>query len=225
MFTLPTLEYPYDALEPVIDQDTMRIHHTKHHQAYITNLQKVLANNDLEEAELMHYVKNSRGIKSVRTSIRKSIGNFAGGHYNHSLFWRMMCPPGTSKPISHALSEMIKKSFGSHESMIELFNENSASLFGSGWVWLCYRPEEDGLVVRKTYNQDTICMSNSRMIPILGLDVWEHAYYLKYRSSRIEYIKNWWNVVNWGFVNRLFEQTVLNDKRMIVESDGSIKFV
>ncbi|KAH9410634.1 iron/manganese superoxide dismutase [Ordospora pajunii] len=225
MLTLPALEYPYDALEPVIDEETMRIHHTKHHQAYITNLQNVIESNNLEESELMHYVKNSRGIKSVRTSIRKSIANFAGGHYNHSLFWKMMCPSGKSKPISRALGEMINKSFGSHKSMVDQFNESAAALFGSGWVWLCYRPEEDGLVVRKTYNQDTICMSNSRMIPILGLDVWEHAYYLKYKSSRIEYIRSWWTVVNWGFASDLFEQTVLNGKKMIVESNGSIKFV
>lgn len=223
-FKLPALDYSYDALEPAIDSETMRTHHTKHHQGYINNLKKTLQNNDVEGRDLGYYVAKSRNIKGIPSSIRKDIANFSGGHYNHSLFWKMMCPPGTSEPVGERLQEYIEKSFGSHEKMVEEFNAMAVSLFGSGWVWLCYRQSEDVLVIRKTHNQDAICMKTSTTIPILGLDVWEHAYYLKYKSARAEYVSNWWRVVNWGFVSRLFEEVALKSKKLCVMSDGSIKF-
>lgn len=222
-FKLPNLEFPYDALEPFIDEETMRIHHTKHHQAYINNLERTLKNNNLEERSLYHYVTKHRKIKDLKFKTRRDIANFSGGHYNHSLFWKMLCAPGTSAPIDSRLRECIDKSFGSHDAMVSEFNDAAVSLFGSGWAWLCYSVKEECLVIRKTYNQDAICMKVAHIIPILGLDVWEHAYYLKYKSARPEYVANWWNVVNWGFVNRLFLEVALQGRRLHVESDGSIK--
>lgn len=223
-FTLPDLDYPYDALEPFIDEETMRIHHTKHHQAYINNLERTLRNNDIGDKNLNFCVTKGQRIVGVKNSVRRDIGNFSGGHYNHSLFWKMMCPPGTSKPISPKLLECIEKSFGSQEKMVEEFNDVAGSLFGSGWVWICYRQSEGILVIRKTHNQDSICMKTSNTIPILGLDVWEHAYYLKYKSARAEYVANWWKVVNWGMVSKIFEEIALENKKLHVMSDGSIKF-
>ncbi|ADM12596.1 superoxide dismutase [Encephalitozoon intestinalis ATCC 50506] len=223
-FKLPELDYPYDALEPFIDAETMKIHHTKHHQGYINNLEKTLQSNNIKGRSLNYCVTKSRGIVGVRSSVRRDISNFSGGHYNHSLFWKMMCPPGTSDPISPTLQEYINKSFGSYEKMVEEFNSAAVSLFGSGWVWICYRQSEGILVIRKTHNQDSICMKTSNTIPILGLDVWEHAYYLKYKSARAEYVEKWWNVVNWGTVNKLFEEIALGNKKLCVMSDGSIKF-
>lgn len=223
-FELPNLEYPYDALEPVIDEETMRTHHTKHHQAYVNNLEKTLKNNQLDSKSLDYYVTRCRKIKDIKSGTRRDITNFSGGHYNHSLFWKMMCPPGSSEPINEKLEEYIIKSFESHEKMVEEFNSIAVSLFGSGWVWLCYSFKEKKLVIRKTYNQDAVCTRFRKMAPILGLDVWEHAYYLKYKSARAEYISNWWKVVNWGFVNELFLELVLREKRLHVESNGLIKF-
>lgn len=223
-FKLPELDYPYDALEPVIDSETMKVHHTKHHQSYISNLEKTLRNNNVEGKELNYYVTKHRKIRDIKHNVRRDIVNFSGGHYNHSLFWKMMCPVGTSEAIDPRLEECIEKSFGSHEKMVEEFNNAAVTLFGSGWAWLCYNAKEEELVIRKTYNQDAICMKVSGMIPILGLDVWEHAYYLRYKSARPEYVSNWWKVVNWGFVNRLFLEIALPKKKLCVESDGSIKF-
>ncbi|AFM99370.1 superoxide dismutase [Encephalitozoon hellem ATCC 50504] len=223
-FTLPNLDYPYDALEPFIDEETMRTHHTKHHQGYINNLERTLRNNGIKDKNLTFCVTKGRRIGGIKSSVKRDIANFSGGHYNHSLFWKMMCPPGTSEPISPKLSEYIEKSFGSQEKMIEEFNDAATSLFGSGWVWLCYRQSEGILVIRKTHNQDAICMKTSSTIPILGLDVWEHAYYLKYKSARAEYIANWWKVVNWGTVSKIFEEVALENKKLHVTSDGSIKF-
>ncbi|AFN84078.1 superoxide dismutase [Encephalitozoon romaleae SJ-2008] len=223
-FALPNLDYPYDALEPFVDEETMRTHHTKHHQGYINSLERTIRNNGLEDQDLNFYVTKSRRIRGLKDNVRRDLINFSGGHYNHSLFWKMMCPPGTSEPISPKLLECIDKSFGSQEKMVEKFNGIAASLFGSGWVWLCYRRNEGVLVIRKTYNQDSICMKTSSTIPILGLDVWEHAYYLKYKNARAEYVANWWKVVNWGMVNKIFEEIALANKKLHVVSDGSIKF-
>ncbi|CAD26018.2 MANGANESE SUPEROXIDE DISMUTASE [Encephalitozoon cuniculi GB-M1] len=223
-FKLPELDYPYDALEPIIDEETMRTHHSKHHQAYINSLEKTLRSNSIKGKSLYYYVTKGRGIRGVKSSARRDLLNFSGGHYNHSLFWKMMCPPGTSGPMSPRLLEYIERSFGSQEKMVKEFSNAAVSLFGSGWVWLCYRQSEGILVIRKTYNQDAICMKTSSTVPILGLDVWEHAYYLKYKNVRSEYVANWWKVVNWGLVSRLFEEIALENKKLCVMSDGSIKF-
>ena len=196
-FTLPPLPYPYDALEPHIDARTMEIHHTKHHQAYVNNLNAAiekapeLANKSLDD--LMRNVNNLP--ESVRTAVR----NNGGGHWNHSLFWQLMGPGKGGEPRG-ALADAIRQSFGDFSKFKEQFAAAAAGRFGSGWAWLV----DDGgkLSITSTPNQDNVLMDGKK--GILGLDVWEHAYYLKYQNRRPEYIGAWWNVVNWDEVSSRF---------------------
>jgi Fe-Mn family superoxide dismutase len=187
-FELPPLPYAYDALEPHIDKLTMEIHHDKHHKAYVTNLNKALSEIP-EKASLTDMLKN---ISKYPVAVR----NNAGGHYNHSFFWKIMKPNGGGAPTG-ALAEAIKKTFGSFDEFKNKFNAAGASRFGSGWVWLVYN--EGNLSIGSTPNQDNPLMDISEFkgIPIIGLDVWEHAYYLKYQNKRADYENAWWNVVNW----------------------------
>ena len=196
-FTLPPLPYPYDALEPHIDARTMEIHHTKHHQAYVNNLNAAiekapeLANKSLDD--LMRNVNNLP--ESVRTAVR----NNGGGHWNHSMFWQLMGPGKGGEPRG-ALADAIRQSFGDFSKFKEQFAAAAAGRFGSGWAWLV----DDGgkLSITSTPNQDNVLMDGKK--GILGLDVWEHAYYLKYQNRRPEYIGAWWNVVNWDEVSSRF---------------------
>jgi superoxide dismutase, Fe-Mn family len=194
-FTLPQLPYAYDALEPHIDARTMEIHHTKHHQAYVNNLNTALEkapewqNKSLDD--LM------RGINQVPESVRTAVRNNGGGHWNHSMFWQLMGPNKGGEP-SGKLSTAIKSSFGDFGKFKEQFAAAATSRFGSGWAWLV----DDGsgkLSITSTPNQDNPLMEGKKAI--LGLDVWEHAYYLKYQNRRPDYIGAWWNVVNWDAVN------------------------
>ena len=196
-FTLPALPYPYDALEPHIDARTMEIHHTKHHQAYVNNLNAAiekapeLANKSLDD--LM------RNVNSLPESVRTAVRNNGGGHWNHSMFWQLMGPGKGGEPRG-ALADAIRQSFGDFSKFKEQFAAAAAGRFGSGWAWLV----DDGgkLSITSTPNQDNVLMDGKK--GILGLDVWEHAYYLKYQNRRPEYIGAWWNVVNWDEVSSRF---------------------
>ncbi|CAM3286359.1 superoxide dismutase [Rhodothermus bifroesti] len=201
-FTLPPLPYPYDALEPYIDAQTMEIHHTKHHQAYINNVNKALEGYpELQQKSIEDLL---RGINTIPEAIRTTVRNNGGGHANHSLFWTIMKPQGGGVP-SGELAEAINATFGSFEAFKEKFSAEAAGRFGSGWAWLVV--DENGkLQVYSTPNQDSPYMQGHT--PILGLDVWEHAYYLKYQNRRPEYIQNWWNVVNWDQVAQYYKEAL-----------------
>jgi len=196
-FTLPNLPYGFDALEPHIDAQTMQIHHGKHHQAYVNNLNAAiekapeLANKSLDD--LM------RGINSVPESVRTAVRNNGGGHWNHSMFWQIMGPGKGGEPAGK-LADAIKSAFGDFTKFKEQFAAAAAGRFGSGWAWLV----NDGgkLSITSTPNQDNPLMDGKNAI--LGLDVWEHAYYLKYQNKRPDYVTAWWNVVNWDEVAKRF---------------------
>jgi len=197
-YTLPQLPYSYDALEPYIDQMTMEIHHTKHHQAYINNLNSALEKYpEFHNLELEEILKDlNRLPEEIRTVVR----NNGGGHYNHTLFWEIMKPNGGGEPDGE-LKKAIEENFGSFENFKNLFSETALKHFGSGWSWLVVTPDKK-LKVYSLPNQDSSLMLGD--LPIMGLDVWEHAYYLKYQNRRNEYIQNWWNVVNWSFIENNF---------------------
>jgi superoxide dismutase, Fe-Mn family len=197
-FELPKLPYEYDALEPYIDRQTMEIHHTKHHQAYVTNLNKALEASEGADKSIEDLMKN---ISKYPAAVR----NNGGGHYNHSLFWPLMKKGAGGFPKGD-IEKPINSSFGSFEEFKKKFSEAAMTRFGSGWAWLIVN---DGkLEITSTPNQDNPLMdvAEKKGSPILGLDVWEHAYYLKYQNKRAEYIENWWNVVNWEEVNRIYSQ-------------------
>ena len=194
--SLPPLPYDYKALEPWIDEQTMRIHHDKHHQAYLDNLLKAIAGTDLENREVTQILAD---LGRVPENIRTAVRNHGGGFVNHSLFWEIMGPNAGGAPAGE-LAKAIGTTFGSLDSFKEKFAAAAMGQFGSGWAWLVV--EKGGLAVRNLPNQDSP-LSNGDT-PILGLDVWEHAYYLKYQNRRAEYVTNWWNVVSWGKVAELF---------------------
>lgn len=198
--TLPELGYAYDALEPYIDAHTMEIHHSKHHQAYITNLNNALAGKpELETKPLCEIIGD---ISALPDDIRTAVRNNGGGHANHAFFWKVIAPGGAKAP-SGALAAAIDKEFGSLDAFKEAFAKAGATRFGSGWAWLV-KKADGSLAVCSTANQDCPCMGNSVAgcsgDPILGLDVWEHAYYLNYQNRRPDYIAAFWNVVNWDVV-------------------------
>ncbi len=197
-YKLPELDYSYDALEPYIDAQTMEIHHTKHHQAYIDKVNKALEGEPgLQDKPIDQLIAD---LDAVPESIRTAVRNNGGGHANHSLFWKVIGPGQGGKP-SGKLAEAIDQEFGSFAAFQEKFEAAAANRFGSGWAWLV----KDGakLTVESTANQDSPLMEGKK--PLLGLDVWEHAYYLKYQNRRPEYIKAFWNVVNWDQVARNYE--------------------
>ncbi|MBS4176326.1 superoxide dismutase SodA [Lederbergia citrea] len=197
-FELPQLPYGYDALEPHIDKETMNIHHTKHHNTYVTNLNKALEGHDeLASKSVEELIAD---LDSVPDSIRTAVRNNGGGHANHSLFWKLLSPEGGGEP-SGSLAEAINSKFGSFDKFKEEFQAAGAGRFGSGWAWLIVNNGE--LEITSTPNQDSPVMEGKT--PVLGLDVWEHAYYLKYQNRRPEYMSAFWNVVNWDEVQKLYE--------------------
>jgi Fe-Mn family superoxide dismutase len=196
-FEVPPLPYDYAALEPHIDEQTMHLHHDKHHQAYVDNANKALAGTEWENQPVDHVLAN---IEIVPEDIRAAVRNNAGGHANHSLFWEIMSPNGGGEP-SGSLAEAINDTFDSLDELKKLMNDTGVKRFGSGWSWLVY--DGTGLAVYSTANQDSP-ISNSD-VPLLGIDVWEHAYYLKYQNRRPEYLEAWWNVVNWNAVQQRLE--------------------
>ena len=201
VFEVPQLKFAFDALEPAIDARTMEIHHGKHHGGYVANLNKAL------ESAPEYYSRSIedilRNINSVPEAIRTAVRNNGGGHANHSLFWDVLNPGGKREP-SGALLKDIEKTFGSLDAFMEKFSNAAATRFGSGWAWLVVDGEKK-LQVYSTANQDSPYMDGHS--PILGLDVWEHAYYLNYENRRPDYIKAFWSVVNWSFVEQEFEKT------------------
>ena len=191
MFTLPDLPYDFNALEPYIDARTMEIHHGKHHQAYIDNLNKALEKAPALQEKTIEQIVGD--LNSAPEEVRTAIRNHGGGHYNHSLFWKAMSPSGGGRPTGELLDK-IDASFGSFEAFKEKFSQAAITRFGSGWGWLSLNGN-GGLVVHSTPNQDTPLMEGFK--PILGIDVWEHAYYLLYQNRRPEYVNSFWNVINW----------------------------
>ncbi|MDO8497512.1 MAG: superoxide dismutase [bacterium] len=188
-YTLPSLSYGYDALEPYIDAKTMEIHHSKHHQAYIDKLNLVLEKNPtIADKPLEELMKNLASL-SIDEKDKTMLRNHGGGHLNHSFFWKIM---GKEKKVNKELVERITKKFGSMEEFKKIFTETAVGRFGSGWAWLV-EDEKKELKVYSTANQDSPYLSGHT--PIIGLDVWEHAYYLKYQNKRPDYIQNWWNVL------------------------------
>jgi len=198
-YKLPELPYAYDALEPHIDKETMNIHHTKHHNAYVTNLNAALeGNEELLSKSIEDLIAD---LDAVPEAKRTAVRNNGGGHANHSLFWEVLSPEGGGAPTG-ALAEAIDKKFGSFDKFKELFATAGATRFGSGWAWLSLNDGE--LEITSTANQDSPIMEGNT--PILGLDVWEHAYYLNYQNRRPDYMAAFWNVVNWDEVAKRFEK-------------------
>jgi Fe-Mn family superoxide dismutase len=194
---LPPLPYDYAALEPHIDEQTMRIHHDKHHATYVNNLNAALEKHpDLQKKSIEDLL---RGINSVPEDIRTMVRNNGGGHANHTMFWEIMGPKGSGQP-SGAIADAIKAAFGGFDQFKEQFAKAAVGRFGSGWAWLIDAGGK--LVIESSANQDSPLMEGKK--PILGLDVWEHAYYLKYQNRRPDYVAAWWNVVNWDEVARRY---------------------
>lgn len=197
-FTLPPLPYAADALEPYIDKTTMEIHHDKHHGGYVNNLNKAIESApQLAGKTVEELLANNCAI--VPEAVRTAVRNNGGGHANHSMFWQIMAPKAGGQP-SGKLADAIKSSFGGFDAFKEKFSAAAASRFGSGWAWLVKGPS--GLEILSTANQDSPLMDGK--FPVIGLDVWEHAYYLKYQNRRPEYVSAWWNLVNWAEVDKRF---------------------
>jgi len=196
-FEVPPLPYDYAALDPHIDEQTMRVHHDKHHQAYVDNANKALEGTEWDDRPVEEVLQS---LDSLPEEIRAAVRNNAGGHANHSLFWEIMSPNGGGQPQG-ALAEAINGAFGGVDSLIEQVNDAGVKRFGSGWSWLV--ADNGALSVTSTANQDTPLSEGKT--PILGIDVWEHAYYLRYQNRRPDYLAAWWNVVNWEEVARRLE--------------------
>jgi Fe-Mn family superoxide dismutase len=196
-YAVPDLPYDYDALEPHIDEQTMRLHHDKHHQAYVDKANGALEGTEWADQEVDEVLRN---LASLPDDIRTAVRNNAGGHSNHTFFWQIMSPGGGGEPEGE-LRSAIDDAFGDFGSFMEALKTAGVNRFGSGWAWLVY--DGSGLAVVSTANQDSP-ISDDQM-PLLGVDVWEHAYYLKYQNRRPDYIDAWWNVVNWPEVARRFE--------------------
>ena len=199
-YELPPLAYDYDALAPTIDEQTMRIHHDKHHQAYVDNLNKAVEGTDLDGIAIEELVQQLDRLPEDR---RTAARNNGGGHANHSMFWEIMKPGGGGDP-SGALGEAIGSTFGGVDALRDQVNDAGVKRFGSGWTWLVVR--NNSLEVMSTPNQDSPLMESAT--PVLGIDVWEHAYYLNYQNRRPDYLKAWWDVVNWDEVGRRYAEAV-----------------
>lgn len=201
VFKLPTLPYSYDALEPIIDAQTMEIHHTKHHQTYIDKLNTAMDSHWEHAPKTIDEIL--KRISEVPEEIRPAIRNHGGGHANHSLFWQIMAPNAGGEPTNE-LATALTSAFGDFTSFKKIFSDAAAAQFGSGWAWLVKKPNGT-LAIYSKPNQDSPLIDGDT--PLLGLDVWEHAYYLKYQNRRADYIKAWWSVVNWTKVSELYNAT------------------
>jgi Fe-Mn family superoxide dismutase len=189
MYQLPELQYSYDALGRYISKDIMELHHSKHHQAYIDKLNAALESApQLKDRPLESLLSD---LETVPAEIRQAVRNHGGGHFNHSLFWQWLSPDGGGEPTGE-VADLLRRRYGNYQAFVDEFSTKALGVFGSGWVWL----QPDGEIIT-TANQDTPLM-NGQPAPLLGLDVWEHAYYLDYKNKRDDYVKAWWNVVNWA---------------------------
>jgi len=196
-YDVPPLPYPYDALEPHIDAQTMRIHHDKHHQAYVDNANKALDGTEWSDRPVEEVLGSLDGLGDKKTAVQ----NNAGGHANHSLFWEIMSPDGGGEPQGD-LGGAISEAFGGFDAFKETITQNGVTRFGSGWTWLVWNGS--ALEAYSTANQDSPLIQGH--VPLLGIDVWEHAYYLKYQNRRPDYLAAWWNVVNWEEVGRRYQE-------------------
>jgi len=195
MFSLPNLDYDYDALEQNISEAVMRLHHQKHHQTYVDKLNAALTDYPkLQDTSIEELIKS---IDDIPSDIRMAVRNHGGGHYNHSLFWKCMSPSGGGEPDGDLMAKLVER-YGSFDAFKDEFTNKALTLFGSGWVWL-----QPDMEIIASPNQDNPLMFG-QAAPILGLDVWEHAYYLDYKNKRDDYIKNWWNIVDWKFVEKRY---------------------
>jgi superoxide dismutase, Fe-Mn family len=200
-FELPSLPYDYTALEPFIDEETMKLHHDKHHQAYVDKLNAALEDHpELQERSIEELLRN---IDQIPDEIRQSVKNHGGGHFNHSFFWETLGKTDSQEPTGK-IKEEIEKVWGSFDKFKEEFTKSATTLFGSGWTWLAADENGENLHIHNHPLQENPLMH--KHIPILGLDLWEHSYYLKYQNRRPEYIQAWWSVINWEKVNDLFEK-------------------
>ena len=197
-FEVPPLPYDYGALEPHIDEQTMHLHHDKHHQAYVDNVNKALEGTEFDGKPVEHVLTNLEVLPDDKQAVVK---NNAGGHINHSMFWEIMGPDGGGEPTG-ALADAINDLWGSFDDLKKAVNDGGVKRFGSGWTWLVH--DGTGLAVYSTPNQDAPILNDD--FPLLGNDVWEHAYYLKYQNRRPEYLEAWWNVVNWDAVSARFDR-------------------
>jgi superoxide dismutase, Fe-Mn family len=201
-FEVPPLPYDYNALEPYIDEETMRLHHDKHHQAYVDNANKALEGTEWADRSVEDILAD---LEIIPEDKRAAVRNNVGGHANHSLFWEIMSPNGGGEP-GGSIGDAIDSTFGSFTELKSAVNDGGVKRFGSGWTWLVY--DGTGLSLYSTANQDSPIIQSD--VPLLGIDVWEHAYYLKYQNRRPEYLEAWWNVVNWDAVQQRYESS---DKR------------
>ncbi len=199
MYELPKLPYAYDALEPFIDAKTMEIHHTKHHATYVMRLNEALANYPELQAKPIKDLLT--GLAGMPDAVKTAVRNHGGGHFNHSMFWGLMKPQGGGAAVGE-LSKAIVKAFGTFEKFQEEFTKAATGVFGSGWAWLTL-DQTGGLKIVQTPNQDSPISTGLK--PVLGIDVWEHAYYLKYQNRRPDYVSDWWNVVNWAKAEENFK--------------------
>jgi Fe-Mn family superoxide dismutase len=199
-YTVPDLPYDYAALEPHIDEATMRVHHDKHHQAYVDNANVALEGTQWADRPVEQVLAE---LDLLPEDKQTPVRNNAGGHANHTLFWEIMSPDGGGEP-SGALADAIADTFDSVDELKKLLNDTGVKRFGSGWSWLVY--DGSGLAVYSTANQDSPILKSYDDVPLLGIDVWEHAYYLKYQNRRPDYLAAWWNVVNWAEVGRRYEE-------------------
>ena len=197
-YSVPDLSYPFDALEPHIDAKTMEIHHDKHHGAYVTNLNAALEGTEWMDHPIESVLAN---LDAIPEDKRMAVRNNGGGHANHSLFWEIMSPDGGGEPVG-ALADAISETFGSADELRKQVYDAGVKRFGSGWTWLVW--DGTGLAVKSTPNQDTPIMDTD--VPLLGIDVWEHAYYLAYQNRRPDYLEAWWNVVDWAAVATRFDE-------------------
>ena len=210
-YQVPPLPYDYSALEPTIDTQTMQLHHDKHHAAYVTNANGALEKHPDLEKKFPTVEDLLRNINQVPEDVRTVLRNNAGGHANHSMFWKIMEPKGGG-PASGPVSDAIKQAFGGFDQFVEQFNTAGTKQFGSGWVWLA-RGSDRKLQIITTPNQDSPLLQG--LYPVMGNDVWEHAYYLKYQNRRADYLKAWWNVVNWKEINKRFEESESHLKKAV----------
>ena len=200
-FETPALGYDYNALEPYIDEETMHIHHDKHHVAYTTNFNKALESHpELEYETAEDYLRN---LDKMPEDIKLAVKNHGGGHVHHSLFWQIMGQAKTNGQLEGELLEAVNQAFGSFDKFKEEFEKAAMTVFGSGWAWLSL-DENKKLIIEKTANQDSPYSLNHT--PLMGIDVWEHSYYLKYQNRRLEFVQNFWNVINWKAVTELYIQ-------------------
>ncbi|NTV30765.1 superoxide dismutase [candidate division WWE3 bacterium] len=200
-YTLPSLPYQFDALEPIIDAQTMEIHHDKHHASYIAKLNEALKPyTDLQQKNLTELLS---GIANLPEEIRQVVINHGGGHANHTIFWNTLRPNQENNNPQGTVLDFINSTFGDMNTFKTTFTTAASNRFGSGWAWLIFDPEKNVLEITSTSNQDSPLLVGQ--FPILGLDVWEHAYYLKYQNHRIDYINAWWNIINWEEANKTLE--------------------